>query len=166
MLRIAGGWIIIITGRTAAWIIWLRRHSRRSVLSKAPLRYAFLKTGRLTVIYSHNNWYKKQGQTRPVGMRVENAKPRLCQTGNWLSIFVSSNTVNSILMSLWARCWLIGSKWFQNTGKQRRFRALLNERFTRLHCHYEISNGLSVNVIQNRLHKVPSISSYCKEGLK
>ncbi|MHC4881423.1 MAG: hypothetical protein ACYTEN_05505, partial [Planctomycetota bacterium] len=40
--------------------------SQRSVLSKAPLRYAFLKTGRLTVKYSHNNWYRKQGQTSPL----------------------------------------------------------------------------------------------------
>jgi len=37
MLWIAGGWIVIITGRTAVWIIWSRQHSRRSVLSKAPV---------------------------------------------------------------------------------------------------------------------------------
>ncbi|MHC4115440.1 MAG: hypothetical protein ACYSSL_09010, partial [Planctomycetota bacterium] len=35
---------------------------RRSVLSKAPLRSAFLKTRRICVIYSHNNWYIKRGQ--------------------------------------------------------------------------------------------------------
>ncbi len=33
-LRIAGGWIIIIIGRTAAWIIQPRQRSRRCVLSK------------------------------------------------------------------------------------------------------------------------------------
>ncbi len=35
---------------------------RRSVLSKAPLRSAFLKTRRICVKYSHNNWYIKWGQ--------------------------------------------------------------------------------------------------------
>ncbi len=35
---------------------------RRSVLSKAPLRSAFLKTRRMCVKYSHNNWYIKRGQ--------------------------------------------------------------------------------------------------------
>jgi REP element-mobilizing transposase RayT len=31
-------------------------------LSKAPLRSVFLKTGRISVKYSHNNWYIKRGQ--------------------------------------------------------------------------------------------------------
>ena len=31
-------------------------------MSKAPLRYALLKTRRMRVRYSHNNWYIKQGQ--------------------------------------------------------------------------------------------------------
>ena len=65
MLQIAGGWIIITTGHTAAWIIWLQQHSRQSILSKAPLRSAFLKIRRMIVKYSHNNWYIKKGQTNP-----------------------------------------------------------------------------------------------------
>jgi len=63
MLSIAGVWIIITIGRIARWIILPQRRLRKCVLSKAPLRYAFLKTGRIRVIYSHDNWYIKQGQT-------------------------------------------------------------------------------------------------------
>ena len=62
MLRIDGGWIITITGRTAAWIIQPRQRSRRCVLSKAALRSALLKTRRICAGYSHSNWYKKRGQ--------------------------------------------------------------------------------------------------------
>jgi probable HAF family extracellular repeat protein len=32
-------------------------------LRTAPLRSAFLKTRRIRAVYSHNNWYNKQGQT-------------------------------------------------------------------------------------------------------
>jgi len=34
-------------------------------LSKAPLRSAFLKTGRIRVKYSHNTWTKKGGRPHP-----------------------------------------------------------------------------------------------------
>ena len=64
MLRIAGGWIKIITGRTAAWITWPRRHSQRSVLSKAPVPSALLKTGRSVVNYSHDGWTNIRGQIK------------------------------------------------------------------------------------------------------
>ena len=62
-VQIAGGWIIIIIGRIVHWIIWPQRRSRRSVLTKAPLRSALLKTGRISVIYSHNNWTKNRGRS-------------------------------------------------------------------------------------------------------
>jgi hypothetical protein len=51
MLQIAGGWITITTVRIAAWIIWLRRHSLRYVLSKAPVPSALLKTRRIVFKY-------------------------------------------------------------------------------------------------------------------
>jgi hypothetical protein len=35
-------------------------------LSKAALRSAFLKTRRIRVEYSHNNWYEKQGQAKGI----------------------------------------------------------------------------------------------------
>ena len=56
MLWIVGGWIIIITGRIAVWIIWVRQLLRLSVLSKAPVPSALLKTKRMSVKYSHNTW--------------------------------------------------------------------------------------------------------------
>ena len=49
-------------------LVWAFLHPRPSVLSKAPLRSAFLKTGRIRVKYSHNNWYQKQGQIRGIAL--------------------------------------------------------------------------------------------------
>jgi hypothetical protein len=74
MLRIAGGWIIIFIDRTAVWTIWPRQRSRRCVLRKAPLRSAFLKTRRNVVMYSHNYWYRKQGQTNRIETVVHPSK--------------------------------------------------------------------------------------------
>lgn len=62
MLQIAGGWITITIGRTAALIIWLRRHLQLCVLSKAPVPSALLKTRRIVVNYSHNDWTNIWGQ--------------------------------------------------------------------------------------------------------
>jgi hypothetical protein len=62
MLQIRDGWIIITIGRIAAWIIFLRGHLQRCVLSKAPVPYALLKTRRIVMIYSHDSWTNIRGQ--------------------------------------------------------------------------------------------------------
>jgi hypothetical protein len=62
MLQIAGGWITITTVRIAAWIIWLRRHSLRYVLSKAPASSALLKSRRIVVKYSHDGSINRREQ--------------------------------------------------------------------------------------------------------
>jgi hypothetical protein len=64
MLQIAGVWITIATGRTAAWIIWLQRHSQRCVLSKIPVPSALLKMRRIVVNYSHEGWTTIRGQVK------------------------------------------------------------------------------------------------------
>ncbi|MHC4653629.1 MAG: hypothetical protein ACYS91_01275 [Planctomycetota bacterium] len=47
----------------AVWTIWPRLHSRRNVLSKAPVPSALLKTRIRRVKYSHNTWTKNGGRT-------------------------------------------------------------------------------------------------------
>ena len=64
---------------------------------------------------------------------------------------------------------IVAAGWQQMIDEYReakKFRVSPKVHFMKLHCHYEISNGLSVNVIQNRYHKMPSTSLYYKEGLK
>jgi hypothetical protein len=68
MLQIVGEWITITTVRIAAWIIWLRRHSLRYVLSKAPVPSALLKTRRIVVKYSHNGWTNRREQVTLVSV--------------------------------------------------------------------------------------------------
>ncbi|MBW7989870.1 MAG: hypothetical protein FVQ84_07630 [Planctomycetes bacterium] len=62
ILQIGGVWIIITISRTAAWIIWPRRHSQRCVLSKAPVPSALLKIMRIVVNYSHDGRTNIRGQ--------------------------------------------------------------------------------------------------------
>ncbi len=68
MLQIAGGWITITNGRTAAWVIWLRWHSQQCVLSKAPVPSALLKTRRIVVKYSHDGWTNRREQVTIVSV--------------------------------------------------------------------------------------------------
>ena len=79
MLSIVGEWIIITIGRIAVWTIWPRQRLRRNVLKKAECSRALLKTRRICVIYSHNNWYIKRGQgTLP---KIEIIKQKQAKTG-------------------------------------------------------------------------------------
>jgi hypothetical protein len=64
MLRIAGGWIIITTDRTAARITWPRQQEQWYILSKAPIPSALLKTKRVVVKYSRYNWTKEWEQVQ------------------------------------------------------------------------------------------------------
>ena len=61
-LQITGVWIKITIDRTATWYIWTCLCLRLDALSEAAVPFAFLKTRRSIVIYSHNNWCKKREQ--------------------------------------------------------------------------------------------------------
>jgi len=54
-------------------------------LSKAPLRSAFLKTGRIRVKYSHNTWTKKGGRPQRISNKSWLYKPRRLNSWNWSS---------------------------------------------------------------------------------
>jgi len=62
---------------------------------------------------------------------------------------------------------IVVADWRQmNTGKQKRSRESQKEHFMKLHCLCETLSDWWENAAQSKSLKVPSTSSYCKEGLK